>query len=89
MTAEEPPAEAGLCSAPGVVREVVYLGATTMSVVDLDAGTALTAAHQNADSSVDAALERRDRRVVVSWRREHLVSLGPPDPATSPEEETA
>ena len=82
MTAQEPPAESGVCVAPGVVREVVYLGATTMSVVGLDAGTSLTVTHQNADSSVDAALERRGRRVVLVWRRDHLVSLGPGAPAT-------
>jgi putative spermidine/putrescine transport system ATP-binding protein len=34
-------------------------------------------------------VERRDQPVVVSWRRDHVVSLGSPDPATSPEEETA
>src|SRR4051794_31065721 len=32
------PAAPGRCSAAGVVREVVYLGASTVSVVDLDAG---------------------------------------------------
>lgn len=84
------PAEAdGLCVAPGVVREVVYLGATTSTVVELDAGPTVTVSHPNTDTSIDAALERRDQRVVLSWRRDHLVSLGPSDPATSPEEETA
>ena len=79
------------CVAPGVVREVVYLGASTHSVVELDAGATLTVSHQNTDRSIDAALERRQQRVVLSWRRDHLVALaGPaPDPATpSPEEET-
>jgi putative spermidine/putrescine transport system ATP-binding protein len=83
------PREPGRQSAPGVVREVVYLGASTMSVVDLDAGPTVTVSHQNTDTSVDAALERRDQRVVVTWRRDHLVSLGSPDPGASPEEETA
>ncbi len=77
------------CSAPGVVTEVVYLGSTTVSVVDLDAGVTVTVAHQNTDTSIDAALERRDQRVVVTWRRAHLVSLGSPDPVASPEEETS
>jgi len=71
-----------LCLAPGVVREVVYLGASTHSVVGLDAGATLTVAHQNTDRSIDAALERRQQRVVLSWRRDHLVALSPP-----PEEE--
>jgi len=85
----EPSREPDLVSAPGVVREVVYLGAATMSVVELDAGPTVTVSHPNTDTSIDAALERRDQRVVVTWRRDHLVSLGSPDPAASPEEETA
>lgn len=77
------------CVAPGVVREVVYLGASTHYVVELDAGATLTVAHQNTDRSIDAALERRQQRVALSWRRDHLVALaGPaPDPAAPPPEE--
>jgi putative spermidine/putrescine transport system ATP-binding protein len=89
IAAEAPADAAGLCAAAGVVREVVYLGSTTSTVVELDDGPTVTVSHPNTDASVDAAVERRDRRVVVSWRRDHLVSLGSPDPATSPEEETA
>ncbi len=89
--ADAPTADAETCVAPGVVREVVYLGATTHSVVQLDAGATLTVSHQNSDRSIDAALERREQRVVLTWRRDHLVSLGgsEPDPVASPEEETA
>ena len=85
-----PAGDPEMCAAPGVVREVVYLGASTHSVVELDAGATLTVAHQNSDRSIDAALERRQQRVVLSWRRDHLVALAgsAPDPATpSPEEE--
>jgi putative spermidine/putrescine transport system ATP-binding protein len=87
--ADAPPADARTCVAPGVVREVVYLGASTHSVVGLDAGTTLTVAHQNTDRSIDAALERRQQRVVLSWRRDHLVALAGPasDPAAPPPEE--
>jgi putative spermidine/putrescine transport system ATP-binding protein len=89
MVADVPAPDSEICVAPGVVREVVYLGATTMSVVELDAGVGITVAHQNTDSSVDAALERRDERVVLTWRRDHLVSLGgTSQPGASPEEET-
>lgn len=62
-------------AAPGVVREVVYLGASTHSIVELDAGPTLTVSHQNAERTIDAALERRQQRVVLSWRRDHLVAL--------------
>ena len=80
MAAEAPAETSGLCVAQGVVREIVYLGATTSSVVELDDGPTVTVSHPNTDTSIDAAVERRDQRVVVSWRRDHLVSL---------EEETA
>jgi putative spermidine/putrescine transport system ATP-binding protein len=75
MSSEPQPPDPGVCSAPGLVREVVYLGSTTMSVVELDAGPALTVSHQNTDTSIDAALERRSQRVVLTFRRDHLVSL--------------
>jgi putative spermidine/putrescine transport system ATP-binding protein len=89
--ADAPAADAETCVAAGVVREVVYLGATTHSVVELDAGATLTVAHQNTDRSIDAALERRSQPVALVWRRDHLVSLGgsTPAPVASPEEETA
>jgi len=88
LAAAAPTETADLCVAPGVVREVVYLGASTSTVVELDAGPTVTVSHPNTDTSIDAALERRDQRVVLSWRREHLVPLGS-DPALSHEEETA
>lgn len=80
LEAEAPADADGLCVAPGVVREVAYLGATTNTVVELDDGPTVTVSHPNTDTSIDAALERRDRHVVLTWRRDHLVSL---------EEETA
>jgi putative spermidine/putrescine transport system ATP-binding protein len=73
---EAPAADGDTVVAPGVVREVVYLGASTHSIVGLDAGPTLTVSHQNADRSIDAALERRQQRVALSWRRDHLVALG-------------
>jgi len=84
-----PATDGDTCTAAGVVREVVYMGSSTHSVVDLEAGATLTVAHQNSDRSIDAALERRDQRVVLTWRRDHLVALGSASPAASPEEETA
>jgi putative spermidine/putrescine transport system ATP-binding protein len=89
LSAAAPTETAGLCVAPGVVREVVYLGASTSTVVELDAGPTVTVSHPNTDTSIDAALERRDQRVVLTWRRDHLVSLGSTDPVLSHEEETA
>jgi putative spermidine/putrescine transport system ATP-binding protein len=86
---DAPTADGSTCVAPGVVREVVYLGASTHSIVELDAGATLTVSHQNSDVSIDAALERRQQRVALSWRRDHLVVLpgSAPDPAEPPPEE--
>jgi putative spermidine/putrescine transport system ATP-binding protein len=83
VEAEAPRADVETCVAPGVVREVVYLGSSTHSVVGLDAGATLTVSHQNSDVSIDAALERRQQRVALSWRRDHLVAL-----ATAEKEES-
>ncbi|HRD63873.1 MAG TPA: TOBE domain-containing protein, partial [Nocardioides sp.] len=57
--AEAPDACNGMCVAPGVVREVVYLGASTHSVVGLDAGATLTVA------ASPARAEPRFRSAVV------------------------
>ena len=79
----------GICAAPGVVREVVYLGAATRHGRRARRGRDDHRLHQNSDRSIDAALERREQRVVVTWQRDHLVSLGgsSPDPVASLEEE--
>jgi putative spermidine/putrescine transport system ATP-binding protein len=87
MSSEAPAGDRDLCVAPGVVREVVYLGAATSTIVALDAGPTLTVSHPNTDSTFDAALERRDQRVVVTWRRDQMVPLA--QPAASLQEETA
>ena len=77
LAPDEAPSDAGdRCLARGTVREVVYLGAATHSVVDLDAGATLTVAHQNTDRSIDAALERRGQQVVLVWSRDSIVPLG-------------
>ena len=79
MLAPTAAAESGAdtCLARGVVREVVYLGSATHSIVELDAGASVTVAHQNTDRSIDAALQRREQPVVLSWRRDSLVPLDP------------
>ena len=87
------PAGVETCVAPGVVRDVVYLGSATHSIVELDAGATLTVSHQNSDRSIDDAFARRDQRVVAIWLRDHLVSLStsalqPVRVPASPEEET-
>ncbi len=70
------PADPELCSARGVVREVVYVGSATHCVVDLDVGGALTVHQQNQEGSLEQALSSRGEPVQLQWRREHMVRLG-------------
>ncbi len=81
------PGDGDLCVATGVVGEVVYLGASTHSVVDLDAGGRLTVLQQNLESSLTHALGRRGEPVTLSWQRVHVVTLGThrSSPATAEE----
>jgi putative spermidine/putrescine transport system ATP-binding protein len=79
------PTGGDVCTARGVVREVVYLGAATHCVVDLDAGGTLTVLQQNLDTSPTRLLDRRGEPVTLCWRRLHVVSLGTTRPSTAAE----
>jgi putative spermidine/putrescine transport system ATP-binding protein len=63
----------GAQQAEGEITEVVDLGATTHTLVRLDAGPTLTVSRPNAGGD---RLAERGARVAVSWRPEDLVSLG-------------
>jgi putative spermidine/putrescine transport system ATP-binding protein len=65
-------------SATGTVAEVVYAGAATRFVVDLDAGGRLVAMQQNLQASSMDVLKLRDARVRLAWRREHEFSITGP-----------
>ena len=79
--------DADTCAAVGVVREVVYLGATTQAVVALDAGGTLTTAYPSSDrpaarGSLSSACPEpveasKGERVTLTWPRRHVVSLTP------------
>jgi putative spermidine/putrescine transport system ATP-binding protein len=73
-------------SARGVVREVVYLGAATHAIVELDGGGTLTVLQQNLEASVDQLLAFRGEDVVLSWHPASVVSLVE-DPARGPAQE--
>jgi putative spermidine/putrescine transport system ATP-binding protein len=68
LDADLPEGEHG---AAGTVAEVVYAGAATRFVVDLDAGGRLVALRQNLQASSMDVLELRAARVRLAWRREH------------------
>jgi putative spermidine/putrescine transport system ATP-binding protein len=76
--AGEPPADH--TSTRGVVREVVYLGAATHAIVDLDGGGTLTVLQQNLEPTVDQMLAFRGEDVVLSWHPTSVVTLAEEPP---------
>jgi putative spermidine/putrescine transport system ATP-binding protein len=70
-----PEDESGTANARGAIREVVYLGAITRYVVELDDGESLVVVRQNLDTSAEQALHERGRRVALAWREEDLSRL--------------
>ena len=58
-------------SAPGVIREVVYLGPDTRFVVALDAGAQLVVTQQNLATSSTEALALKGKAVRLVWKRQH------------------
>jgi putative spermidine/putrescine transport system ATP-binding protein len=77
-----PPAD-GTVSVEGTVAEVVYAGASTRFVVDLDAGARLVAVQQNLQTSSMDVLDYRDASVRLTWKKQHVVTIHegrqPPD----------
>jgi putative spermidine/putrescine transport system ATP-binding protein len=59
------------CSASGHVREVVYLGAITRYIVQLDAGGELVVMQQNLTTSSMEALQVRGKAVLLVWERKN------------------
>jgi putative spermidine/putrescine transport system ATP-binding protein len=69
MLGEDEPGE------PGTIRDVVYVGAVTRYVVELDAGGALTVLRQNLERSSAETLEERGRRVRLAWHPENTFTI--------------
>jgi putative spermidine/putrescine transport system ATP-binding protein len=83
------PVPDGAVAAAGVVREVVYAGATTRVVVMLDAGGELVALSPSGPAAEGEL--RRGERVRLVWRASdayRLPARTPDDPATSPPRDT-
>jgi putative spermidine/putrescine transport system ATP-binding protein len=59
------------CSASGHVREVVYLGAVTRYIVQLDVGGELVVMQQNLTTSSMEALQVRGKAVLLVWERKN------------------
>jgi putative spermidine/putrescine transport system ATP-binding protein len=69
-------------AAPGVVREVVYLGPSTHTIVELEAGPRLTVSRPNSGDSAHDSLEASGARVSVVWNRGSQISLSGPHDET-------
>jgi putative spermidine/putrescine transport system ATP-binding protein len=81
------------CTVTGHVREVVYLGAITRYIVDLDVGGALVVMEQNLTTSSMEALQVRGKAVRLVWQRRNnrpVEEAGEPDLGSlDPEQEGA
>ena len=62
-------------SAPGAIREVVYLGPDTRYIVALDTGGELVVTQQNLQTSSMDALAAQGRAVRLIWKRHHVLRL--------------
>jgi putative spermidine/putrescine transport system ATP-binding protein len=60
---------ASQCTATGRVREIVYLGAITRYIVELDVGGELAVMQQNLETSSMEALQVRGKAVRLRWDR--------------------
>ena len=76
-------------SAPGRVRDVVYVGAFTRYVVDLDAGAELVVMQQNLTMSSMDVLQARGRAVRLFWNRQHSRVIAQEETDRQIEEEVA
>ncbi len=69
LAGEDDTAGPGMASAAGRVRDVVYLGAFTRYVVDLDGGGMLVVQEQNLERSSMEVQEARGKAVRLVWDR--------------------
>jgi putative spermidine/putrescine transport system ATP-binding protein len=67
---------AGEHGVAGVVQDVVYVGAATRFVVDLEVGGRLVALQQNTHSAKTDVQDMRGQPVQLVWRREHETEIG-------------
>jgi putative spermidine/putrescine transport system ATP-binding protein len=63
------------CGADGRIRDVVYLGATSRYLVELDRGGQLTVLRQNMDDAHKTAAAALGQAVRLVWKRRHAQPL--------------
>jgi putative spermidine/putrescine transport system ATP-binding protein len=69
IVGQDAPGDESRCTATGRVREVVYLGAVTRYIVELDVGGELVVMQQNLATSSMEALQVRGKAVRLQWHR--------------------
>jgi putative spermidine/putrescine transport system ATP-binding protein len=79
--------DADRCTATGHVREVVYLGAVTRYIVELDLGGTLVVMAQNLETSSMEALQVRGRPVRLVWSRRYNRPVEAPGGAMESEQQ--
>jgi putative spermidine/putrescine transport system ATP-binding protein len=67
---------AGMCSALGRIRDVIYLGMNTRYLVELEAGGDLTVVEQNLDTTSLDVAGARGRAVRLAWQPEFNRQVG-------------
>jgi putative spermidine/putrescine transport system ATP-binding protein len=70
-----PPPSADEIGAAGLIVEVVYAGAVTRFVVDLDAGARMVAIQQNQHTSSGDVAGLRGKPVRLAWHAEHVIAV--------------
>jgi putative spermidine/putrescine transport system ATP-binding protein len=81
--------ESAHCTATGRVREVVYLGAMTRYIVELDGGGELVVLQQNLTTSSMEALQVKGKAVRLQWERSNnrpVEATGENEGSEDPEE---
>jgi putative spermidine/putrescine transport system ATP-binding protein len=88
LASRDDPVRADEWTATGTVREVVYVGAFTRYVVDLDGGGELVVLQQNLAMSSMEVLQARGKAVRLIWNRQHnrLLAQAATTPAREEEE---
>jgi putative spermidine/putrescine transport system ATP-binding protein len=84
MLADGEQAGLGAETEAGVIDEVIYVGAVTRYVVQLDDGGTLSVVKQNLETSSQEALEEQGRHVLLAWRPENTFTI---DAASEEEDE--
>jgi putative spermidine/putrescine transport system ATP-binding protein len=62
-------------SAPGRIRDVIYVGSDTRYIVALDQGAELVVTRQNLDTSSMEVLAAQGREVRLIWKRQHCLPI--------------